>query len=185
MRKWLPFYILISVCLLAGTAAAFVAQDASSALVFNNYARGGSAPTRPVSSPAPSAASPAKPYAPVDDVVDRKAIARRMFGAANRSPAETVGISVNFTSASSKNIRIKAGQTFRVKLPQEDGTDWKAETNNDTVELVGSSNSGRIKYLDFRAMVPGSARVYLDCIHSAPGKSGAVESRILRVKVLP
>lgn len=182
MRWWLPLYLLISLSLFSAKAEAFIVQDSSSALTFNNYARGGSVPARPAA--VPSSASPAQPYVPVDDVVDRKAIARRMFGAANRSPAETVGISVNFGAASSKNVRIKAGQTFRVKLPQENGTDWKAETNNGTVELVGSSNSGRIKYLDFRAMVPGSARVYLDRVHTSAGQGGAVESRILRVKVI-
>lgn len=159
----------------ASPAVAYIVQDTGSAMAFQNYAR-----SNPSAASAASSSQPVSNYKKVDDVVDRKAIARRMFQKKAKAQ-EAPRLDYNMERTSMRNLRLAVGNIFRIRLSEAENSNWKLDCDASIVQLLKSENDGTGRIMDFKVLRKGNTKIYLDNYRLSD--SNIIQSRILRIKV--
>lgn len=148
-------------------AGAFVAQDASSALSYQNYGRDGGSSQKSLSGHGG------------DMNVDHEGIADKMI---MKVPAGT--ISVDFRNQKTTlQAMFPNNYNFKVILPEIEGGNWVIDANKDFAEQVDSQSDGKTKVIEFHLLKAGQTTIYFDNMtNSTPSKS--LQSRVLRIRIV-
>lgn len=172
-----------------GTAEAFVAQDPGKALSFNNIAREGEKDSSSYISPkakdknsSMSSGSIFMNKASQDESKayhqDTKSLTEKFFG----TPPEEK-ISLNMESGDLRNVKLPRDYVLEVKLPEAENTFWRIDTDEAIVQPLSSRLEEGLRIIEFRAMKPGTAKIFLDNIADKDSKAATEASRIIRIKV--
>ncbi len=156
-----------------GKADAFVAQDASSALSYQNYGRDGDS-----GNAAQKASSGYVSYGG-DMNVDHEGIADKMI---MKNPSGT--ISVDFRNEkTTQQAMFPDNYNFKVILPEVEGANWVIDTNKEFAIQVDSQSNGKVKVVEFHLIKAGQTVIYFDNMTtSAPYKS--LQSKVLRIRIV-
>ncbi len=161
--------VLTAILFSAAAANAFVVQDFAKAISFNNYGRDGGGGA------ASSAAAKEKEVcAPVDSSVDYDEIAGKMLP--KREPDK---IFVDLRRDSATVISAKAGQTFFLLLPEDNGGVWHFEAKQ--LKLLNSKYNEGMRILELLAVCCGNESIFMD--YRSEPNAKVTKSRILRLKV--
>ena len=172
--KRLSGILIAAIMFLGGReVGAFVAQDPSSALSFQNYGRDGDGGN--------SARKSSAGYVSYggDMNVDHEGIADKMI---MKNPSGTVSVDFR-TEKTTMQAMFPNNYNFKVILPETEGANWVIDTNKDYVTQVDSQSNGKIRVVEFRLIKAGQTVVYFDNMTtSAPYKS--LQSRVLRIRIV-
>ena len=146
---------------------AFVVQDASKAMSFNNVSR--SVATTP------SKNSTAELF--YDDSIDYDEIGDKLLNKKQQK------IYVDLSLSTTKNIRMPVGQTIFITLSEEDNCFWHIDSNEKIIIPSSTNKENNIRIIEFKAANKGDATIFLDNICKEGNSSKVIQSRIIRIKV--
>lgn len=173
MGRLEKIFITAAALLWSGSVNAFVAQDASSALSYQNYGRDGVADS--------SARKGLPDYVSYggDVNVDHAGIAEKMIG---KGSSEMV--SVDFRDKKTTlQAMFPTDYNFKVILPETEGSRWMIDHDKSFIEQVDSQSSGKMRIVEFRSLKAGQTVIYFDNMTtSMPYKS--LQSRVLRIRIV-
>lgn len=155
------------------SAGAYVVQDSQSALSFNNVSRSIAAS----SSAAQSSGKETSEGKVFDDKVDYEEISAKLFDKSSRK------VYIDLSQNSTKNIKMPQGYVFHLILPEEEGSSWHVDCNENIIKPVSTRREGTNRIIEFQAVGAGNARIFLDNICRKNRVPKVIQSRIIRVKV--
>ena len=155
------------------SAGAYVVQDSQSALSFNNVSRSIAAS----SSAAQSSGKETSEGKVFDDKVDYEEISAKLFDKSSRK------VYIDLSQNSTKNIKMPQGYVFHLILPEEEGSSWHVDCNENIIKPVSTRREGTNRIIEFQAVRTGNARIFLDNICRKNRGFKVIQSRIIRVKV--
>lgn len=189
VRHWKSGLAVVVFCLYAATANAYVIQETSDALSFNNIDRGGPvAHVGPVtkgngndggSGSTSGSLYMGKHEDDGDKKIDTKAIADKMLP---EQPVKT--FSLNLSKSSVQNIRLPRNYILQISLPEQENTYWHIDTEETIIKPLSSKLEKGMRVLEFQPVRLGTTKIFLDNIANPKSIATTETSRILRVKII-